>query len=485
MRKTKLAVTSLLIVTLFLGTAISSFAAPKQKHGHPFSDVDQAAWALPDVAKMKAICVIKGYEDGTFRPNASIDRQDAVLMTVRLVGLEEEAEKVTDIELPFDDADKIADYAKGAVALAYQEGWLDPLFSGHKKMKFQPNKSASRLWVTVMLVNALADTGTESAPEYEPLDFEDSDEVQEGLACYIVKAVELGLIKGFEDGTLQPNKAITRAQMAALLSRTDDNMTLFECKKKGYKGHDEIEGTVVSTADNSITIQTEELETVTVTFTADISIFIEQTLATWEDIEPGDEVEVKINKNGLAVFIKAEREDDDEDDLEDLEYKGTVTAIILPSGEDEGSIEIQTHEEIVEFILTSDVELEDNLEFSDIEAGMTVEIEVVDDTVVKIEIEDLDSHEEVEDKQDKNEENKDKHSKKEKQRGKVAGVALPGEDTEGTITIYLGNSGNTRTFKLGSEVEIDGADSLEEISEGVMVELKLSDGYVIEIEVED
>ena len=472
MRKAKITVTSLLVLSLFLGTAVLGLAAPKQKKARLFSDVDQAAWALPDVAKMKAIRVIKGYDDGTFRPNDSIKRQDAVLMAIRLVGLEEEAEEASDIELPFKDAGKIADYAENAVALAYDHGWLDPLFPEAEGEQFQPHKSASRLWVTVMLVNALTDEDAEIDLDDVSLDFNDSDEVEEGLVWYVIKAVELGLIKGFDDGTLQPNKPVTRAQMAALLSRTDDNMMLFECKHQHRnRGFDEIEGTVISTVYDQITVETEDQETVTVKFATDVSIFIEEDEATWEDIKPGDKVEIKVDEDGLAVFVKVEREEDE--DEEEIEYKAIVAAIALPSGETDGSIRIETEDGIKEFTLPSDVEVKDELELADVEVGMKVEIEVLHDTVIKIEVEDLDEHDDGEE------------GKVEKQSGKVASITLPGPDTEGSITIYLGNSKNTKTFRITAEVKVEGADDLTAIKEGVKVEIKLSGGNVIEIEVED
>ncbi len=471
MQKAKITVTSLLALSLFLGTAVLGLAAPNQKRARLFSDVDQAAWALPDVAKMKAIRVIKGYDDGTFRPNDSIKHQDAVLMAVRLAGLEEEAEETPDAELPFEDSGKIASYAKGAVALAYEYGWLNPLFSEAEGEQFQPHKSASRLWVTVMLVNALVEDQAPESAGNVPLNFEDSDEVEDSLAWYISKAVELGLIKGFDDGTLQPNKPVTRAQMAAMLSRTDDNMYMFECRYRHRNhGFDEIEGTVISTVYDQITVETEEQGTVTVQFTANVPIFIEKEEAAWEDIEPGDKIEIKVDEDGFAVFIKVEREDDEEE----IECEGIVTAIALPSGEADGSIKIDTGDGAKEFTLPADTEIKDDLELADIEVGMKVELEALNNSVIKIKVEDLDEHDDDEEK-----------GKVENHSGKVASITLPGPDTEGSISIYLGNSSNTRTFRITAEVKVEGVADLTGIKEGIQVELKLSGGYVIEIEVED
>lgn len=400
MSRTKLMVTSLLVLTLLLGTAVSgSAAAPGKGKKALFSDVDQVAWALPELAKMNAIRVIRGYGDGTFRPMASLKRQDAVLMAVRLVGLEEEAEEALESEIPFKDADKISDYALGAVSLACSNGWLDPLFSVEEHGNFQPQKSASRLWVTVLLVSALESAGTPQEPaEIAPgvfdtnLKFKDADKVPEALIEYVARAVELGLIKGFDDGTLQPDKPVTRAQMAALLARTDDNLTLFECKKCC----DEVEGKVVSVLADQIAVQTKKGETVVVEFAPQISIFVGKEETTWEAICPGDEVEVKLNRDGLAVFIEIDRDDEDDDhdddcdDTDESTMKAKIVSLTLPETEAEGSITVYPGKSSnpKTFALAGDLKIEDGLALEDIEPGMIVKLTISNSKVIEIEVED-------------------------------------------------------------------------------------------------
>lgn len=57
------------------------------------------------------------------------------------------------------------------------------------------------------------------AEENAELGFKDSNEIEPGAKGYIIKAVELGILKGCPDKTLKPGKAITRAEFYTILSR--------------------------------------------------------------------------------------------------------------------------------------------------------------------------------------------------------------------------------------------------------------------------
>ena len=395
MAKVRLLLVSFLVSTLVLGTAVAGFAGPKAKAPRPFKDLDEAAWALPDITKMKAMDVVKGYDDGTFRPMASINRQDAVIMAVRLAGFEAAAEDEEDAQLPFRDAEQISDYAKGFVAVAYEKGWLDSLFPNPEADKFQPHKAASRLWVTVLLVNALGKAEDARALTDATLNFKDANSIPQEFVNYVAEAVALGIIKGFDDQTFQPNKPVTRAEMAAMLSRTDGNWSLVTGKKRS----DEVKGTVTSVVYNEITLQTDENATITVTFSPDVSIFIDRNEATWEEIKAGDEAKIKLDSQGLALFIEIERQDQEEaqeqeaeqqgeqGEHEETEYEGTVVAITPPSGDTAGTIQIDTDEGRMEFALPADVKVEGDKGLSDLEVGMIVELEVSGNTVIKLAVE--------------------------------------------------------------------------------------------------
>ena len=110
-----------------------------------FSDVSSSDWYGTTVATLADMGIVKGYEDGTFRPNAPITR---------------------------------AEFA--AIATRFFE---------------------------------------ETGATYEPGTFTDVTG-DEWFAGAIMDAVNLGLIGGYEDGTVRPNNNITRAEACAIVNRT-------------------------------------------------------------------------------------------------------------------------------------------------------------------------------------------------------------------------------------------------------------------------
>jgi hypothetical protein len=116
------------------------------------ADVD---WSAKFIASLASKQVFEGYEDGTFRPRNEIKRIEAITAAVRLLGLKAQAESAAEMAtvLNFKDADKIVNkygWAVGYVAVAAE----NDLFA-ETETSIQPDKAASRLWATTLLVKAL------------------------------------------------------------------------------------------------------------------------------------------------------------------------------------------------------------------------------------------------------------------------------------------------------------------------------------------
>ncbi|HHY38256.1 MAG TPA: S-layer homology domain-containing protein [Clostridia bacterium] len=262
----RVALLVLVAVALVLSTVAPvtspAAAAPKMKaqESHnvraqfKFGDVDENGWEFQYVAEMKGKGVIKGYEDGTFRPNASINQAEALALTLRLLGLEEEA-KASDsvaVKIPGVEA---TPWATGYVDLGLRMGLVNA-------SEFQPNKAASRAWVTTLLTKALdlldaqdsesddGDEEDEQAQDEEAVllsQFADLADLPATLRSAIAKALDYDLISGYPDKTFRPNKPVTRAEMAALLSRFDLRIPF---PTSPY----EVRGRVTAVDENSITI---------------------------------------------------------------------------------------------------------------------------------------------------------------------------------------------------------------------------------------
>lgn len=184
-----------------------------------FVDSRKAPWAVHSIGKVKHQGIMNGYKDGTFRPEQTITRLEAIVAAIRLMGLEKEAlARPKDEKLPFRDADIIETkykWAKGYVALAAERKVILPT-----EKKLNPGGEAPRAWVTMLLMRSL-DLGFlayERRTIVPP--YKDAEDVPKETYGYIDVAIQYNIVSGYPDGTFQPNRSITRAEMSVLLDRT-------------------------------------------------------------------------------------------------------------------------------------------------------------------------------------------------------------------------------------------------------------------------
>ena len=109
------------------------------------------------------------------------------------------------VTLPFIDVHP-GDWFYDPVCYVYSQG----LMTGTSATTFEPNTSLSRAMLVAVLHRL------EGSPQASVCDFTD---VAEGdwYAQAVNWAASVGVVNGFDDGTFQPNAAITREQMAAIL----------------------------------------------------------------------------------------------------------------------------------------------------------------------------------------------------------------------------------------------------------------------------
>ena len=112
----------------------------------PFIDVDDDDYGVVAIAYCKAHNIISGYDDGTFKPDATITRQEAASMIANAMGVS----KVSDEKYPDDST--IASWAKNAVYRAKAAG----LMKGDAGTgNFRPTATITRAEAASIMVNAL------------------------------------------------------------------------------------------------------------------------------------------------------------------------------------------------------------------------------------------------------------------------------------------------------------------------------------------
>jgi hypothetical protein len=310
---TKKAVAAGLALTMILGSGTAAFAKQNghdrdddrdyqvKFHGNAnvniilnFNDMNggDVEWAMRYIASLASKRVFEGYEDGTFKPRNTVTRIEAITAAVRLMGLRDKAESPAEMstQLNFKDANKVPAWAVGYVAVAAENN----LFAETDTM-VQPNKPADRLWATTLLVKALKLDSEAQAKMNAHLSFKDADKIPAGSVGYVAVAVERGLVNGFEDNTFRPNAPVTRAQIAALLDRTGDQIP--------GNGNDATVGTVSAAVYNNTLTLTNKGQTVTYTLNPNTFVFRGGQQVTAAALQVGDQVRVRM-VDGVVVYVE-------------------------------------------------------------------------------------------------------------------------------------------------------------------------------------
>ncbi len=199
-----------LLTTLFSGSAL---AKPGKGAGldraYSFSDIN-GHWGKEIILKLKDRGLFNGYEDGTFRPDNNITHSELAV----LIGLylEKEYGIDNDDNDDIDDRDdlkNVPDWARKAVRKGLKHKYIN-------LKRFNSNVQCSRLYASVQLAKAL---GLEPVTIIFFNPFKDSKLIPDEDYGYILALYKAGYIKGYPDGNFNPNKLISRAEMAAIIQK--------------------------------------------------------------------------------------------------------------------------------------------------------------------------------------------------------------------------------------------------------------------------
>ncbi|RBP91537.1 S-layer family protein [Cytobacillus firmus] len=160
--------------------------------------------------------IMKGYEQGVYKPDASVTRAEFTAFIVRAL----ELEPVRTVEFSVANlADsKFSDVKAGAwyysaINTAVETG----IVNGYPDGSFKPGKEISRQEMAVMAIRAVSSKGVLS--ETAKLTFKDLAEIHPSYIESVQRAVYLKLMSGNADGTFAPLSMTTRGQTAAVINR--------------------------------------------------------------------------------------------------------------------------------------------------------------------------------------------------------------------------------------------------------------------------
>ena len=195
-------VTTLLFVQI---TPCISFAQSAEAEKPIFTDVPNTHENYVAIKFLKDLKVIGGYDDGSFKPNAKVNRAEALKFI--LVGTGTEVKDLTK-DPTFSDVKK-ADWFAKYIMNAKDQG----VVTGNPDGSFKPSTIVNRSAFIKMLLmaNKFQPEGWKPSKQYA--DIKESD----WFYKYMTYAGVAGLLKEDAKGNLAPSKELTRAEVAEIM----------------------------------------------------------------------------------------------------------------------------------------------------------------------------------------------------------------------------------------------------------------------------
>ena len=130
------------VTTMFARLLTEQMEANKS-YPASFSDVTSAHWAANYIGYMEQFGIVRGYSDGTFRPNAPITRAEFAAICCRFEQLTDGAAAFTDVPA--------SHWAAKSIAYAATRGWV----TGYADGTFKPGNNITRAEVAAVTCRLL------------------------------------------------------------------------------------------------------------------------------------------------------------------------------------------------------------------------------------------------------------------------------------------------------------------------------------------
>lgn len=176
-----------------------------------YTDVSGSHWAADYIGYLGERGLMQGetLKDGsqTFNPGRNLTRAEFAVMIARYLDLDTGAA----IPLPYKDREDIPGWSLGAIRAVYDAG----IMTGQDvkgNIYFYPRSNISRQEAMAVIGRIL----TDKYPTAEQ-SFADAEEISAWARGYIDQLMTMGLVGGYDDGTIRPLASITRAEIAKVL----------------------------------------------------------------------------------------------------------------------------------------------------------------------------------------------------------------------------------------------------------------------------
>ena len=261
-------------------------------HLADFSDT-AGHWALEPIMECKACGLINGYPGNVFKPGQSMSRVEALVLINKGLGWNKETATVSTAGIVFPS--DLWDGFRADVTVAANKNLINK--ADIPNIKF--NGAAPRVEVAVWLAKALNLKGTGSN-----LKFTDVDKIPAASKDMVAGVVEAGIITGLPGNLFDPNKSLTRAEMASIMSRLLKSGKMSPAEGTYVAG----QVTAVNATNKSIVVKT-SAGSATYILASSYAIYKDgKKMTSLDAIQVGNQVKMILNSAGNVVFLAYDRD---------------------------------------------------------------------------------------------------------------------------------------------------------------------------------
>jgi hypothetical protein len=186
-----------------------------------FPDVKTTHWAYRHIVKLATESIIIGNDTGLYMPEKSVSQQDAIIIAIRMMGLQPEVDAIQSKKL-LPKEFIVSEYAHNYMTIALDRGLI--LLQEEKELAVSAKQNwgirgATREWLVKIMIRAIQKQNLANGLSDKIPSFTDAKSMNPNSWGYVNAAQSLGLVTGFTDGSLAPLQEVTRAQIATLMSR--------------------------------------------------------------------------------------------------------------------------------------------------------------------------------------------------------------------------------------------------------------------------
>lgn len=287
MKKTLL---SILLVIALLLSQVSIFA---------FDDMNEErlSWAKTAVEEMAEAGLIKGYEDGTFRPDNAVTKQEALILISRVLGFTESSSK---------EYSEVASNVYSEVLSGYSTPYKDEisylLYRGvltkDDLAVYVADSEAThplKRYEAAVLLTKVFETDLKAVENSEiTIAFDDIADIPATAKPYVNYVCDKGIMNGMGDNLFLPNDSLTRAMIATLLYRIIPVLD-YEYVEGGMLRYD--------ASTSSLRLTSESDETATYTVASDVPAVLDGNKSKISAFTAGTRVRITFS-GADAIFVE-------------------------------------------------------------------------------------------------------------------------------------------------------------------------------------